>query len=117
MLFLFTINYYMNRYDHEIVHLQQIVQHFDVKRCKIIASWLQEYIQSLEADEQLYHTSIRELHLSTRTFNILQYNKIYTIGELVKLSANWDSLKQLKGAGAKVLKEIKDKLAEVQDRK
>ncbi|HUP11097.1 MAG TPA: DNA-directed RNA polymerase subunit alpha C-terminal domain-containing protein [Niastella sp.] len=103
----------MNRYDHEIAHLQNTLQHFDIKQCRLIASWLLEHIHTLEADERLYHTSIQQLHLSTRTFNILQYNKITTIGQLLKISADWDRLKQLKGAGVKVLQEIKEKLDEV----
>ena len=104
-------------HDHEIAHLQNTLQHFDVKQCKLIAGWLAEHIQSLEADEQLYHTSIRQLHLTTRTLNILQHNHINTVGDLVKLAADWDSIKRLKGAGAKFLTEIKEKLAQVQTRK
>jgi DNA-directed RNA polymerase alpha subunit len=107
----------MNKHDHEIAHLQKTLQHLDVQRCRLIAEWLAEHIQTLEADELLYHTSIQNLHLSTRTLNILQYNHITNIGELVKLAADWDSVKQLKGAGAKVLTEIKEKLAQVQTEK
>ncbi|MCS3800144.1 DNA-directed RNA polymerase subunit alpha C-terminal domain-containing protein [Niastella sp. OAS944] len=103
----------MNRYDHEIAHLQHTLQHFDLKQCKLIASWLWEHIHTLEADEQLYHTSIKQFQLSTRALNILQYNKITTIGQLLQMSADWDNLKQLKGAGAKVLAELKEKLAQV----
>lgn len=112
--FPFTICVYMNKHDHEIEHLQKTLQHLDVKQCRLVAGWLAEHIQLLEADERLYHTSIVQLHLSTRTLNILQYNNINTVGELVKLAADWDSIKQLKGAGAKVLNEIKEKLAKVQ---
>jgi DNA-directed RNA polymerase alpha subunit len=101
-------------HDHEIEHLQNTLQHFDVEQCRLIAGWLADRIHLLEADEQLYHTSISQLHLSTRTLNILQFNHINTVGDLVKLAANWDSIKQLKGAGAKVLTEIKEKLAQVQ---
>jgi DNA-directed RNA polymerase alpha subunit len=104
-------------HDHEIEHLQNALQHLDVEKCKRIAGWLADHIHSLEADGQLYHTSINELHLSTRTLNILQHNHINTLGDLVKLAANWDRLKQLKGAGAKVLTEIKEKLAQVHTQK
>lgn len=112
--FLFAIYHYMHRYDHEIVYLQKTIQHFDMQRCKAIASWLAEYIQTLEADERLYHMSIQQLHLSNRTLNILQSNKINTVGQLMKRSADWDNIRRLKGAGEKVLNEIKNKLAEVQ---
>lgn len=107
----------MNTHDHEITHLQKTLQHFDVERCKQLASWLAGLIQSLEADGKLYNLPLQHLHLSTRTFNILQCNKITTVGQLVKKSADWDSIKQLKGAGEKVLTEIKDKLAEVKEGK
>ena len=100
-------------HDHEIEHLQKTLQHFDVERCRLIAGWLSEHIQSLEADKQLYRTSIRQLNLTTRTLNILQYNHINTVGDLVKLAADWDSIKRLKGAGTKFLTEIKEKLAQV----
>lgn len=103
----------MNTHDLEIAHLQKTLQHFDIARCKQLASWLAEFIQSLEADGELYNLPLEQLHLSTRTFNILQSNKIITVGQLIQKSADWDSIKQLKGAGAKVLTEIKDKLAEV----
>lgn len=107
----------MNTHDHEIAHLQKTLQHFDVARCKQLASWLAELIQSLEADGELYNLPLQHLHLTTRTFNILQCNKITTVGQLIKRAADWDSIKQLKGAGAKVLTEIKDKLAEVKEGK
>lgn len=107
----------MNTHDHEITYLQKTLQHFDVARCKQLASWLAEFIQSLEADGELYNLPLQQLHLSTRTFNILQFNKITTVGQLIKKAADWDSIKQLKGAGEKVLTEIKDKLAEVKEGK
>ena len=103
----------MNTHDHEIAHLQKTLQHFDVARCKQLASWLAEFIHSLEADGELTNLPLEQLHFTTRTFNILQCNKITTVGQLIKKAADWDSIKQLKGAGAKVLTEIKDKLAEV----
>ena len=107
----------MHRYDHEIVSLQKTIQRFDKRRCKAIASWLAEYIDFLESDERLYHISIKKLDLSNRTLNILQSNKINTVGQLMKRSANWDNLRQLKGAGEKVLNEIKEKLEQVESGK
>ena len=107
----------MNIHDHEIAHLQKTLQHFDVERCKQLASWLAELIHSLEAVVELYNLPLQQLNLTTRTFNILQCNKITTVGQLVKRAADWDSIKQLKGAGAKVLTEIKDKLAAVKSGK
>lgn len=104
----------MNRYDHEIIHMQRIILHFDMQHCKAFASWLTEYIQLLETDEQLYHINIKQLNLSTRALNILQNNQITTVGQLLKRSADWDSIRQLKGAGQKVLSELKEKLAQVQ---
>jgi len=104
----------MNRYDHEILYVQKTIQHFDVKRCRLIANWLSEHIQLLEVDQQLYKISIHQLRLSTRTYNVLQANKINSIGQLLKSSADWDNLKKLKGAGDKVLHEIKEKLTQVQ---
>jgi len=103
----------MNRYDLEMVHVQKTIQHFDMPRCKAIANWLANYIRSQEVDEALYHITIHELHLSTRTFNILQRNKITTVGQLVKRTADWDNFRQLKGAGTKVLREVKEKLSQV----
>jgi DNA-directed RNA polymerase alpha subunit len=107
----------MNTHDHEMTHLQKTLQHFDVERCKLIANWLTEYIQTLEADGQLYNLPIQQLHLSTRTFNILQCNKISTVGQLIKKATDWDSIKQLKGAGEKVLTEIAEKLTQVKEGK
>ena len=103
----------MNTHDLEIAHLQKTLQHLDIERCKQLASWLAELIHSLEADGELYNLPLQQLHLTTRTFNILHSNKITTVGQLIKRAADWDNIKQLKGAGAKVLTEIKDKLAEV----
>lgn len=107
----------MKTHDHELAHLQKTLQRFDVERCKMFASWLVEYIQTLEADEQIYNLSIQNLHFSTRTFNILQGNKITTVGQLIKRAADWDSIKQLKGAGEKVLTEIQEKLTQVKEGK
>lgn len=104
-------------HDHEIEYLQKTLQHFDVERCRLIARWLSEHIQTLETDKQLYRTSIRQLNLSTRTFNILQYNNINTVADLIKLAADPDNIKQLKGAGRKVMSEINEKLAQVNTRK
>lgn len=115
--FLFAIYYYMHRHDNEIAYLQKTIEHFDMQRCKAVASWLAEYIKMLEADERLYHISIKQLHLSNRTLNILLSNKITTVGQLMKKSAKWDNIRQLRGAGDKVLSEIKEKVAEVQSGK
>jgi DNA-directed RNA polymerase alpha subunit len=107
----------MNTHDHEIAHLQKTIQHFNVERCKQLASWLAEFIQSLEANGELYNIPLQQLHLTTRTYNILKCNKITTVGQLIKKATDWDSIKQLKGVGAKVLIEIKDKLAAVKEGK
>jgi hypothetical protein len=47
----------------------------------------------------------------------LQCNKISTVGQLIKKATDWDSIKQLKGAGEKVLTEIAEKLTQVKEGK
>jgi DNA-directed RNA polymerase alpha subunit len=100
--------------DHEILFIQRTIQHFDITRCKMIESWLSEYIRLLEVDEAIYKTNIQQLHLSTRALNVLQNNKITTIGQLLKCSADWDEIRKLRGAGEKVLHEIQEKLTQLQ---
>lgn len=104
----------MNKQDHEIELIQKSIQHLDAKTCKTISIWLLEHIELLETDEKLYHVSIQQLKLSTRALNMLLNNQITTIGQLVKMSADWDSIRQLKGAGEKVLNELREKLDELQ---
>lgn len=55
-----------------------------------------------------YNIPIRELNLSTRSHNALVLNKIYTIGQLSKLTS--DDLAKIKNVGAKSFKEITEKL-------
>lgn len=104
----------MQKQDHDIQRVQIIIQHFDVKKCKLISSWLSDYIKSLEVDEALFKISLQQLHLSNRTFNVLQANNINSIGQLMKRSSDWDNIKKLRGAGDKVQHEIREKVTQVQ---
>jgi DNA-directed RNA polymerase alpha subunit len=101
-------------YEYQISYLQKVIQNLDVNHCKVIANWLTNYIKTFEVEDELHKIHIRQLGLSARTYNVLHANNINTIGQLVKLSADWDNIRILKGAGDKVLNEIKQKLAQLQ---
>jgi DNA-directed RNA polymerase alpha subunit len=103
----------MEKYAPNILQIQKNIQHFDVKQCKQLASWLAEHIRELEIDKKLYKTTIKQLHLSVRAYNVLRSSGIFTIGQLLTLSMNWDNIKVLKGAGEKVVQEIQQKVAAI----
>ncbi|OQP54346.1 hypothetical protein A4H97_22970 [Niastella yeongjuensis] len=103
----------MDRYAPDIIHIQRSIAHFDLKKCQALAGWLAGHIQAMEIDKQLYKVSIEQLNLSTRALHVLRYNDIITIGQLLKKAVNWDDIKVLKGAGEKVLNEIKQKVDEL----
>jgi DNA-directed RNA polymerase alpha subunit len=97
----------MNKNSNDIVYLQKIIQGFDISECQFIAVWLSDHIKTLEIDRELFKINIQQLELSARTFNLLKENKINSIGELLTRSSDWDKIRMLKGAGEKVLEEIK----------
>ncbi len=61
------------------------------------------------ADPSILRSSIRELPLSTRTINHLEYERVRTIGHLVKKSA--DNLLAWRGFGQSMLREVRSALA------
>lgn len=103
----------MDRYTPDILHIQRNIQFFDLQSCKLLASWLAERIEALEVDEKHYKVSIRQLQLSSRATNVLLSNEIFTVGELLSKSVNWDEIRVLKGAGDKVLGELKQIVKEL----
>jgi DNA-directed RNA polymerase subunit alpha len=67
----------------------------------------QEKMETLEAEknEGVMATQVSSLSFSTRTFNVLEKNKVMTIEDLVKFSE--EELRNLDGMGEKGIKEIK----------
>ena len=103
----------MDNPDHDILQVQQIIQRFDIKKCRIIDDWLSAHIRTLEVDKKLFKINIHQLRLSARTYNLLMENEINSVGKLLARSADWDSIRMLKGAGEKVQQEIKQKIAQI----
>jgi DNA-directed RNA polymerase alpha subunit len=103
----------MNRYAPDIVYIQRSIVHYDLKKCKLLADWLAAHIQAMEIDKQQFKVSIQNLNLSARALNVLRFNNIVTIGQLLTKAVNWDEIKVLKGAGQKVLSEIKQQVDEL----
>jgi DNA-directed RNA polymerase alpha subunit len=100
----------MDRYAPDILHVKRYIQQFDVKRCKLLYSWLATHITELEIDKKMYKVSIQQLHFSARAANVLRASGIFTIGQLLAKSVDWDDIRVLKGAGEKVVKEIQEKV-------
>jgi DNA-directed RNA polymerase alpha subunit len=92
--------------------IQKELCSFDLDSCKLIAEWLKNRIKVLEIDLSVYDKNIQDIGLSTRTFNVLQNNGIYTIQELLKAAGNWDNIRSLKGVGPFVESEIQKKVTE-----
>jgi DNA-directed RNA polymerase alpha subunit len=107
----------MERPDPEMALLQRNIQHWDAKRCKLLASWLRQRIKILEIDKKLFRTTIQKLHLSARAANVLRFNNICTVGQLLTKATNWDDIRVMKGAGEKVVKELEKKVAEIREGK
>jgi DNA-directed RNA polymerase alpha subunit len=107
----------MDRPSADILHVQRNIQQFDLKQCKLLASWLATHIRTLEIDRKMYKISIQQLHLSKRAFNVLRADGIFTIGQLLAKSVDWDDIRVLKGAGEKVVKEIQEKVAAIRSGK
>ena len=103
----------MDRTANEILNIQRSIQYFDLNKCKLLASWLAEHIHAMEVDKAQYKISIQQLKLSSRATNVLLSNNIFTIGQLLYKAVNWDEIRVLKGAGEKVLQEIKEKVTEL----
>ncbi|WP_205513188.1 DNA-directed RNA polymerase subunit alpha C-terminal domain-containing protein [Longitalea arenae] len=104
----------MQQRDHDIARVQDILQHLDVSRCRQVAGWLQDHIRALEVDDAMFKLSIQQLRLSNRTLNVLQQNKIHSIGQLLKKASDWDNIRKLRGAGDKVLQEIRATVEQLQ---
>jgi DNA-directed RNA polymerase alpha subunit len=100
----------------KISFVQRELYSFDLDSCKLIAKWLNHRIKILEIDLSVYKKNIQDIGLSTRTFNVLQKNGIYTIQELVKAAGNWDNIRSLKGVGPIVEAEIRKKVDEYSEK-
>ena len=98
----------------EISLVQRTIRTFDLDSCKLIASWLTEHIKTLELDISVFNKSIQQLGLSTRALNVLKINGIHTIQQLVKISADRNNIRKLKGAGEIVVSEIQQKVTSLQ---
>jgi DNA-directed RNA polymerase alpha subunit len=85
----------------------------DYAKCKFLAEWLTQHIRNMEIDKELYNADIQHLDLSNRTMTVLRTNNIVSVGELLNRAVNWDQIRVLKGAGTKVLQEIKEKVDEL----
>jgi DNA-directed RNA polymerase alpha subunit len=103
----------MDRYTPDIVHIQRSVQHFDLPKCKVLADWLADHIEAMEIDKKKFKISIDQLNLSVRANNVLRTHNIVTVGALLSKAVNWDDIRVLKGAGEKVVREIKEKVIEL----
>ncbi|THU39599.1 hypothetical protein FAM09_13945 [Niastella caeni] len=99
----------------QLLFAQKIIKGLDVRQCKALARWLSHHITTLEIDDALFKINIQQLKLSTRAYNVLMDNNIYTIGQLLKTSTNWDNIRKLRGAGEKVLQELSDTINRVRE--
>lgn len=103
----------MDQITPEILHIQRNVYMLDYTKCKFLAEWLAQHIRNMEIDKELYKADIQHLDLSPRTMTVLRTNNIVSVGELLNRAVNWDQIRILKGAGTKVLQEIKQKVEEL----
>jgi len=97
----------------DIIHIQRSILQFDLDKCKLLADWLAEHIRNMEVDQELYKVDILHLNLSRRTLTILRANNILSVGQLLIKANNWDQIRILKGAGAKMINEIREKVDEI----
>jgi DNA-directed RNA polymerase alpha subunit len=88
----------MKKEDSEILHIQTILRRLD-----------------LETDISSFDKNIEQLNLSKRAYNVLKLNGIDTIQKLLKISSTWAGVGILKGAGIIVVKEIQQKITEIQN--
>jgi DNA-directed RNA polymerase alpha subunit len=102
----------MRNNDPEILEIKKIIRSFDLKTCKFLASWLSEQINLLEANNARLDRSIKELGLSSRSYNILSSHGIHSIDQLVEIIKDLDEIKKLKGVGNVVVEEIRKKITE-----
>ena len=103
----------MDQYKPDLLHLQRSIYLLDYAKCKFLAEWLEEHIRNMEIDKELYKADIQHLNLSVRTMTVLRTNNIVSVGDLLNRAVNFDNIRVLKGAGATVCKEIKDKIEEL----
>jgi DNA-directed RNA polymerase alpha subunit len=105
----------MKKEDSEILHIQTILRRLDLDSCVFIANWLSDHINFLETDISSFDKNIEQLNLSKRAYNVLKLNGIDTIQKLLKISSTWAGVGILKGAGIIVVKEIQQKITEIQN--
>ncbi len=98
----------------QVAIVQKTIRTFDLDSCKLIASWLTEHIKALELDMSVFNKKIQQLGLSTRALNVLKINGILTIQQLIDISADWDNIRKLKGAGEIIVSEIQQKVTSLQ---
>jgi DNA-directed RNA polymerase alpha subunit len=98
----------------QISLVQRTLRTFDLDSCKLIASWLTEHMKTLELDISVFNKKIQQLGLSTRALNVLKINGIHTIQQLIEVSADWDNIRKLKGAGEIIVSEIQKKVTSLQ---
>jgi DNA-directed RNA polymerase alpha subunit len=99
----------------EITRAQWLIKTFDLQSCKMLSHWLTGHIKLLEMDVSRFDKSIKEIGLSTRAYNVLRFNGIDSLKELIVISYDLDNIRILKGAGVKVVKEIREKVHEFKD--
>jgi DNA-directed RNA polymerase alpha subunit len=98
----------------QLSKIQMTISSMSLSHCKLIYSWLENRIKQLENDMALYNMTIQDLGLSTRAYNILRANKIDTINQLLTLTSDWNNARMLTGVGATILKEMQQKISEIQ---
>ncbi|OQP68246.1 DNA-directed RNA polymerase subunit alpha C-terminal domain-containing protein [Niastella populi] len=98
----------------EVQYIINRISTLDLQDCRAIANWLAEHMNLIEGDNVLCQKSIQHLNLTPRAEKVLRYNNILTIGSLIERASNWDNIKMLRGAGAKVLNELSSKITQVQ---
>ena len=97
--------------------IQKRLWSFDLESCRLISNWLSHHIKTFEVDIPVINENIQELGFSTRAYNVLKANGIYTIRQLVDASANWDNIRILKGVGKTVEEEIHKKVIDIRKNK
>jgi DNA-directed RNA polymerase alpha subunit len=86
---------------------RSVLESLDLDQCREAIGLLQNRINSLfSTDYQSYlKKNIKDLGLSTRTFNLLFYNKMTTVGDLIDYGL--ENICTLRGCGTKSNIEIK----------
>ena len=94
----------------KLSRVQWEMQDYDLNTCKMVAEWLNGHIKLYEADFTDISATIEDIGLSKRAYNVLKQNGIVSLQELLILVSKGASIQYLKGAGAAVTQEIKEKV-------